>query len=80
MHLANPLSPATTELHMLTFVPPVHFLQGLGQLMDACMVPMGNSVASAALSPVAAASRCDWVLAHGVAGMGWAQFLLKVVG
>ncbi|PRW44427.1 Fanconi anemia group D2-like protein [Chlorella sorokiniana] len=31
--------------------------QGLGQLMDACMVPMGNSVASSALSPVAAASR-----------------------
>lgn len=47
--------------------------------MDACMVPMGNSVASAALSPVAAASRCDWVLAHGAAGMGWAQFHLKIV-
>lgn len=26
--------------------------------MDACMVPMGNPVASTALSPVAAASRC----------------------
>lgn len=37
---------------------PLSILQGLSQLLDACMVPMGNSVASAALSPLAAASRC----------------------
>ena len=66
MVYASPVArPPTTSMlpfpskpHPLCTASVCVFVQGLGQLLDACMVAMANSVASAALSPLAAASRC----------------------